>query len=232
MCGRITLTLPPKAMQALFGTANVLDYPPRYNIAPTQPVVAVRAVSGRREAWLARWGFVPGWVRDPRDFPLVINARAETMAEKPAFKAALRHHRCIVPASGYYEWQAEGRGGKRPWYLTLATGQPMALAGLWSTWTGPEGEEVDTLAIVTVPAAPAIAHIHHRMPHIVPPNAIKAWLHAHIPPHLTAFDDAISAHPVSQRVNSARNEGEDLILPDPGNTMKVKPEISGQLDLF
>jgi putative SOS response-associated peptidase YedK len=146
MCGRYAYILPPDAMLALFKILNELIYPPRYNIAPTQPIPVVWEQQGRRTAQLVRWGFVPGWVKDPREFPLLINARSEGMAEKPAFRDALKHQRCVIPASGYYEWMKRPDGSKQPYYITEADGRTMAFAGLYSTWMGPEGEEIDTAA--------------------------------------------------------------------------------------
>ena len=165
-----TLRVDPAAqqmMQELFKTLNGIELVPRYNIAPTQPVAAIWEESGRREAHFARWGLVPRWVKDPREFPLLVNARVETMAEKPAFRDALKHGRCIIPASGYYEWHTGPDKKKQPYYITLADGAPMALAGLYATWSGPEGEEIDTVATITVPANPQLSAIHDRMPAIL-----------------------------------------------------------------
>lgn len=247
MCGRFTLLAPPQALREMFKTLNLIDYPPRYNIAPTQPILAIWDESGQRAARLARWGLVPGWVKDPREFPLVINARAETMAEKPAFRTAVRHQRCIVPASGYYEWHTGPGGKKRPHYITLASGEPMALAGLWSTWMGPEGEEIDTAALITVPANADLSHIHDRMPAILDGAESEAWLDVRNTPPATATalirplaEGLVHSHPVSTRVSTATSEGPDLIVPvsaeapEPpaSKPRKVKAEISDQLDLF
>ncbi|WP_404405814.1 SOS response-associated peptidase [Pelagibacterium halotolerans] len=248
MCGRYAFTLPSEAMEILFRVANVPEYPPRYNIAPTQPILAIwRDESGERAAKLARWGLVPAWVKDPRDFSLIINARAETMAEKPTFKASVRHHRCVVPASGYYEWRRTPDGKKLPHYITSASGEPLAMAGLYASWMGPNGEEVDTAAIITVPANSDLAQIHDRMPAILGMTDIDAWLDVRGTDPKTALqvirsapEGTMTAHPVSNRVNSARNEGEDLIAPvtvekpqaDSGEAKDVKPANPSQLDLF
>lgn len=241
MCGRYVLTLPSEAIQALFDTRNLEESVPRYNIAPTQPVLAVREEAGRREAKLARWGLVPRWVKDPREFPLIINARAETMAEKPAFRDAVKHQRCIVPASGYYEWQTGSDGKKRPHYITFGDGRPMAMAGLYATWVGPEGEEIDSLALVTVPANADLAHIHDRMPALVECEAADLWLDVRnvrageaASVIRSAPDESMAAHPVSNRVNSARNEGADLIAPVAAESPPPKPSArpNRQLDLF
>lgn len=238
MCGRYALTLKQGKMAELYKLLDTVAVVPRYNIAPTQPVVAIWEGEARRAAHFARWGLVPGWVKDPRDFPLLINARAESMAEKPAFRDALKHGRCIVPASGYYEWHAGADGKKRPYYITRADGQPMALAGLRAVWTGPEGEEIDSLATVTVPANAQLAAIHHRMAAILLDEAAQdAWLDVRgvraqeaAQLALPLPEGALKFHPVSSRVNSARED-------DPGLIAEVaaqKPEEDrgGQMSLF
>ena len=245
MCGRYAVTLPPEAMRDLFKTANAIDFPPRHNIAPTQPIVAIMEEQGMRVAKLVRWGFVPGWVKDPREFPLLINARAESMAEKPAFRDALKHMRCVIPASGYYEWRTGPDKTKQPYYITMADDEPMALAGLYSIWVGPDGEEVDTAATITVAANPDLAVIHDRMPAILTAETIDDWLNvrevnaraAHplarpLPPGVVKF------HPVSTRVNSAKMDDAGLLeavtveRPEPQAKPKKVRAGSGQLDLF
>ena len=243
MCGRYASTLPPEMMQELFATLNRLELIPRYNVAPTQPVAAIWEESNRREAHFARWGLVPRWVKDPREFPLLINARVETMAEKPAFRDALKHGRCIIPASGYYEWRTNPDKSKQPFYITLADGQPMALAGLYAVWSGPEGEEVDTVATITVPANPQLAVIHDRMPAILRGDAIDQWLDVRGIAAKDAYqlalpleDGALKFHPVSTRVNSARMDDPALI--EPVNDVRPEPVVKkragggSQLDLF
>ena len=168
MCGRYAFLLPPEAMAELFKILNEVGmYPPRYNIAPTQPVITILERQGRRTAELFRWGFVPGWVKDPKDWPLLINARADSMAEKPSFKDALRNSRCIIPATGYYEWKKGPDGERRPFYITSSETETMAFAGLYSTWSGPNGEEVDTVCIVTTDPNPEISEVYDRMPVIL-----------------------------------------------------------------
>lgn len=218
MCGRYAVTLPPEAMRDLFKTGNTIDFPPRHNIAPTQPIVAIMEEQGQRIAKLVRWGFVPAWVKDPREFPLLINARAESMAEKPAFRDALKHQRCIIPASGYYEWRTAPDKTRQPYYVTLADGTPMALAGLFSIWVGPDGEEVDTAATITVAANPDLSAIHNRMPAILPPEAIDDWLNVREVSAREAFhlarplpNGVVRFHPVSTRVNSAKMDDPSLL---------------------
>ena len=244
MCGRYASTLPPEMMQELFATLNRLELIPRYNVAPTQPVAAIWEEANRREAHFARWGLVPRWVKDPREFPLLINARVETMAEKPAFRDALKHGRCIIPASGYYEWRTNADKTKQPFYITLADGQPMALAGLYAIWSGPEGEEVDTVATITVPANNQLSVVHDRMPAILRGDAIEQWLDVRgtnaKAAHQLALpldDGLLKFHPVSTRVNSARMDDPGLI--EPASEFKPEPVVKkraagggSQMDLF
>jgi putative SOS response-associated peptidase YedK len=244
MCGRYASTLPPDMMAELFSLLNRLDTVPRYNIAPTQPVAAIWEAHGRREGHFARWGFVPGWVKDPREFPLIINARSETMAEKPAFRDALKHGRCIIPASGYYEWHTNPDKSKQPYYITLADDAPMALAGFYASWMGPNGEEIDSVATITVPANAQLAVVHDRMPAILSGDEIDAWLNvgdvrAAEAASLVAplADGAMKFHPVSTRVNSARDDDPGLIVEAPIEPLKPKVKKAaggggGQLSLF
>lgn len=221
MCGRYAATLPPEMLVELFRLVNSIEMPPRYNITPTQPIAVVWEQNGRRSIQLVRWGFVPGWVKDPREFSLLINARSETMAEKPSFRNAVKNSRCIVPASGYFEWMAGPDGKKQPYYITMADDSPMLFAGLYSQWAGPNGEEVDTALIVTVGAVLEMATIHDRMPAILNgPAAVDDWLNTRdvgvkeaeqlmlpLPAELLKY------HPVSKAVGSTRADGPDLIRP-------------------
>ena len=238
MCGRYASTLPPEMMMELFRLLKSVDTVPRFNIAPTQPIVAIWEAEGRREARFARWGLVPGWVKDPREFPLLVNARVETMAEKPAFRDALKHGRCIVPASGYYEWHTNPDKTKQPYYITMQHGRPMALAGLFTSWMGPNGEEIDSVATITVAANEQLSEIHHRMPAILEGAAIDDWLNVRDVRArearqlaLPLADGALKFHPVSTRVNSARDDDAGLI--DAVTVSKPEPKpAGGQLSLF
>src|ERR1700722_18627669 len=175
MCGRFVIISPPEALRQLFGYSEQPNMPPQHNIAPTQPVPVVIFENGVRHFHLMRWGLIPAWVKDPRKFALLINARAETVLEKPAFKNAIRRRRCLIPADGYYEWQAfEGR--KRPHFIHRHDGQPIGLAALAETWIGPNGEELDTVAIVTAPAGADLAVLHHRVPVTIAPADFASWL--------------------------------------------------------
>ncbi len=241
MCGRYASTLPPEMMVELFKLLNSIEVVPRYNIAPTQPIAAIWEAHGRREGHFARWGLVPGWVKDPREFPLLVNARVETMAEKPAFRDALKHGRCIVPASGYYEWHTNPDKSKQPYYITRQDDRPLALAGLYATWMGPNGEEIDSVATITVPTNDQLAPIHHRMPAILDEKAIDDWLNVRevraaeaLQLALPLADGELKFHPVSTRVNSARDDDPGLI--EPAAVEKPEPRrkkvAGGQMDLF
>jgi putative SOS response-associated peptidase YedK len=246
MCGRYAFLLPPEAMTAMFKVLKqVADYPPRYNITPTQPIIVIAEREGRRTAELFRWGLVPGWVKDPKDFPLLINARAESMADKPSFRDALRNSRCIVPASGYYEWMTGADGKRRPYYITSAETETMAFAGLYSTWAGPNGEEVDTVCIVTVDPNLEISGVYDRMPAILRGEAaIDAWLNTRDVDVREAAALAVSPppgtmkyHAVGKAIGKATSEGPELILPasadeDDEPPRKKKAAGATQLDLF
>lgn len=186
MCGRYAITLPPEAVRSYFAYAETPNFPPRFNIAPTQPIPIVladpRTGGAGRHFRLVRWGFLPGFVKNPKDFPLVINARAETIADKASYRAALRRRRCLVIADGFYEWRkAESGGGrgavaKRPFLVRRVDGAPMGFAGLYETWSDPTGGEIDTGCIVTTAANSFIRQLHDRMPAILEPGAFSAWL--------------------------------------------------------
>ncbi|MCL2714053.1 MAG: SOS response-associated peptidase [Alphaproteobacteria bacterium] len=218
MCGRFIVISAPESMRELFGYVEEAEFPPRYNIAPTQPIAVIHKDARARHFSLMRWGFLPSWVRDPRDFPLLINARVETVEEKPAFRNAIRRRRALVPADGYYEWQATGRG-KRPHLIRRRDGQPFGLAAIFETWMGPNGEEVDTAAILTAAATGDIAELHDRVPLTIAVADFSRWLDCtadsvEAVAELLAGSamEAFTWHPVSRRVNHAGNEGAQLAL--------------------
>lgn len=219
MCGRFVITSPPAAIRQVFGYAEQPNFPPRYNVAPTQPVPVVILDQGARHFRLMRWGLIPSWVKDPRKFTLLINARSEGIQEKPAFKNAIRRRRCLVPADGYYEWHvSEGR--KRPYFIYRADRRPIGLAGLAETWVGPNGEEVDTVAIVTAAASPDLAVLHHRVPVTIAEDAFDRWLDCSsdsaegVMDLLTGPEEGeFGWHEISTRVNSADNDDAQLVLP-------------------
>ena len=219
MCGRFLITSPPAALREMFGYPEQPNFPPRHNIAPTQPIPIVIVENGARHFRLMRWGLLPAWVKDPRQFTLLINARAETVKDKPAFKNALKRRRCLIPADGYYEWQAAD-GRKRPFFIYRRDGHPFGLAGLAETWIGPNGEELDTVAIVTAAARADMAKLHDRVPVTIAPRDFARWLDC------AAFDadaamDLLHApaagefiwHEVSIRVNHVANDDAQLTLP-------------------
>lgn len=218
MCGRYVIISSPAAIRALFGYPEQPNFPPRYNVAPTQPIPVVRLHEGRRQFVLMRWGLIPSWVKDPKTFSLLINARGDSVIDKPAFRAAMRRRRCLIPADGFYEWKDSG-GRKQPYFVRRAEPcGPFAFAGLWETWTGPNGEELDTAAIVTTAANRTLAPIHSRMPVIVPPEAFDFWLNcAHVDAQtaaaIPARDTLLEAHEISTAVNRVANDSEALIAP-------------------
>lgn len=219
MCGRYILISSPEAIRALFAYLEQPNFPPRYNVAPAQPVPIVRIVEGKRHFALVRWGLLPSWVKDPKTFALLINARGETAGEKPAFRAALRRRRCLFPADGFYEWKKDGER-KRPHLIRPKSGGPIAFAGLWETWTGPNGEEMETAAIVTTAANRTLAPIHDRMPVIVPPDGFDLWLDCAKVDAETASaliapapDSLLEAVEVSAAVNRVANDSAALLEP-------------------
>jgi putative SOS response-associated peptidase YedK len=219
MCGRYAITTAPQAMRRLFAYANEPDFPPRYNISPTQPIPIVRLVDGQRFLALVRWGLIPSWVKDPREFSLLFNARGDSVLDKPAFRAAMRRRRCLVPADGFYEWQQDG-ARKRPHFVRLRDGGPMAFAGLWETWMGPNGEELESAVIITTDANRLLRPVHERMPVIVPPEAFDLWLDcARADAELAAAllapapEALLEAYEVSPAVSRAANDSPDLIAP-------------------
>jgi putative SOS response-associated peptidase YedK len=222
MCGRFVLTATPEELQALFGYLDGEDFPPRYNIAPTQPVAIVRMVGGARRFALVRWGLIPSWVEDPRKFSLLINARAEGILDKASFRNAMRYRRCLVPASGFYEWRRmpgsnSGRT-RQPFWLRPRDGRPIAFAGLWETWHDrATGAEIDSVAIVTTIANRIVAPIHDRMPVVIAAKDFEQWLSGE-PADADALlkaapDDLFEAVEISNRVNSAANDDPRLLDP-------------------
>jgi putative SOS response-associated peptidase YedK len=234
VCGRFTLTSTPEELARRFGLDAPPELSPRYNIAPGQQVLAVRvegeAGAGRRRACPLHWGLVPPWAETPQVGYRMINARAETLAERPAFREAFRARRCLVPADGFYEWADRG-GVKQPYHIGVAGGGPLGFAGLWERWRGPDGSPLESCAIVTTDASPVIADIHPRMPVILDPADYAPWLD----PALRDTDllgsllrplpdAAIAFHPVGSRVN-------DASIDDPACALAV-PEPPRQQSLF
>ena len=254
MCGRFVITSPPAALRQIFGYLEQPNFPPRHNIAPTQPVPVVIVENGVRHFRLMRWGLLPAWVKDPRNFSLLINARSETAAEKPAFKNAIRRRRCLVPADGYYEWQGSAKP-KRPYFIHRRDRQPIGLAGLAETWVGPNGEELDTVAIVTAAASADLSVLHHRVPVTIHANDFERWLDCSddsardvMGLMIAPKEGEFAWHEISTRVNHVANDDAQLILPisdeqraaeapkpakkTPRKVAVVAPEDEGQGSLF
>lgn len=218
MCGRYALTLPPDAVRELFRYQEQPNFPPRYNIAPTQPVAVVVQDRGVRHFVLMRWAFLPSWVKDPKEFPLVINVRSETAAEKPSFRAAFRRRRVLLPADGFYEWHRLGKE-RRPYLFRRPDKGLFAFAGLWETWNSADGSEIDTVAIMTTTANAVMAPIHDRCPVILEGEAQANWLDPETPlPDVQRLlrpprDDFFEAVRISPAVNRAGNDDPELQTP-------------------
>jgi putative SOS response-associated peptidase YedK len=221
MCGRFAFYSPKEAVLAVFGVELPFDVVPHWNYAPTQLLAALRAgEGGSPEGVRLRWGLVPSWAKEPAIGNRMINARAETIAEKPAYRNAFRRRRCVVLANGFYEWQKAG-SGKIPHWIAPRDGGPIAFAGLWERWEKGEAP-LETCTIVTTAANEALRHVHDRMPVILPPDAVRAWLEPGAPADVLgallrpAPEDLLAFHPVSRAVNSPAHDGPGLIEPVPG----------------
>ena len=224
MCGRYLIISSPATIRALFGYPEQPNFPPRYNVAPTQPVPIVRMWQGQRQFALVRWGLLPPWVKDPGKFTLLINGRADSVLDKPSFRAPMQRRRCLIPTDGFYEWQTDG-ARKRPYAILPSAGGPIAFAGLWDVWIGPNGEELETVAIVTTDASNSLHHVHHRMPVVIPPEAFDSWLDCMNVDAGTAAsllvpapDDFFTARQISTMVNRVANDTPELLAPvEPGD---------------
>ena len=223
MCGRFTLTVDPSELQDTFPWLT-LPAPgklaPRYNIAPSQPVAAV-ANNGQNKLELFRWGLIPSWAKDPGVGNRMINARAETLADKPSFRSAYKRRRCLILADGFYEWRKEpGDKSKTPMYIRLTSGEPFAFAGLWETWRSPGDETILSCAIITTTPNSLLEKIHDRMPVILKPAAYERWLDPaeQEPDQLSSLlkpypASHLTAYAVSKRVNKPENDSPECILP-------------------
>jgi putative SOS response-associated peptidase YedK len=222
MCGRFTLTADPADLQEAFYWVNFgnADISPRYNIAPTQGV-AVVTNDGANKLDFFTWGLVPSWAKDPAIGSRMINARAETLADKPSFRNAFKRRRCLILADGFYEWQAvPGNKTKIPTYIRLKDGKPFAFAGLWEDWHAPDGSQILSTTIITTQPNELLKPIHNRMPVILPEAAYKTWLTPgeslpeSMNPLLRPFEaNRMEAFPVSRLVNSPSNDSPDCIRP-------------------
>jgi putative SOS response-associated peptidase YedK len=217
MCGRVAVTLPNDAMAQIFAAspANNLPQVPNYNVCPTTQIhVVLGGDDAGRKLVSMRWGFLPTWYKTPNDGPLLINARAETIAEKPAFRTACRERRCLIPVTGFYEWTKDSEGTRWPWYIHGA--ETLALAGIWQEW-GTVGERIATCAVVTTSANEAMSQVHHRMPVVIDEEDWGLWLgekgHGAATLMKPAQEDLLSFYQVDRAVNSSRASGPELIEP-------------------
>lgn len=219
MCGRFTLRAPAVRVKSEFGLEEVPSLEARYNIAPTQSVLAVRQIADEREAVMLKWGLIPSWAKDSSIGAKLINARSETVGEKPSFREAFKRRRCIIPADGFYEWQRTG-GRKQPYYFSLKDGHMFGFAGLWEKWRTPDGESLETCSILTTEANEVLSTVHDRMPVILHTESYELWLD----------DDArkqdlrrellrpypasgMTVYPVSTSINSPQHQGAELVKP-------------------
>lgn len=221
MCGRFTLSQSGEAVATAFDLEEVPTVPPRYNIAPTQPIAVIRSTieHPQREFTYLSWGLVPSWSKDPKIGARLINARAETLAEKPSFRAAFKRRRCLILADGFYEWQRSPEG-KQPYYFHLENHQPFAFGGLWEHWENGNGDVIESCTIITTTANEVLSSIHDRMPVILPPKGYDLWLdptiekdkdlHTLLRPY--AAEEMVS-YPVSPSVNNPRHDSPDCIHP-------------------
>jgi putative SOS response-associated peptidase YedK len=233
MCSRYSLTSPAEAVRALFKVAGTETFPPRYNIAPTQPAHIVRiGPHGERELTLVRWGLIPSWVKDPNAFTTLLNARTDTVLQKASFKNAMKYRRCLVPADAFYEWTGAA-GHKRPHMIRpIIDGAPrgsgdatnlpctMGFAGLWEHWMSADGSEMESMAILTTEANRTVAQIHDRMPVILPASDWDAWLDVRSTPDKEAAallkpapDDLLELFEVNKALGNSRNDGPELQRP-------------------
>jgi putative SOS response-associated peptidase YedK len=231
MCGRFTLTQSATAIADHFELDDLSTLAPRYNIAPTQPVAVIRAGSGRqssgdRQLTHQVWGLIPAWAKDPAMGAKLINARAETLAEKPSFRSAFKYRRCLIPTDGFYEWQRIEKR-KQPYLFGLVDRQPFAFAGLWEHWQSADGSEIESCTIITTAANSLMRSIHDRMPVILQPQDYQHWLdpleqkgdrlQSLLRPYEPSSDlAALIAYPVSVTVNNPRHDSPDCIEPIEG----------------
>jgi putative SOS response-associated peptidase YedK len=220
MCGRFTLTVSARVLSDLFDVPEVAEFEPRYNIAPTQPVLAARSRDGEnRELATMRWGLIPHWAKDAKIGARMINARGETVATKPAFRSAVKRRRCLIPSDGFFEWQKVG-SRKQPHLIRFADQRAFAFAGLWERWRPSDGDAIESCTIITASPNELIAEYHDRMPVILPPSAFDEWLSAApladerlaalLTPHP---EDEMEVFPVSTRVNKPVNDDPECIKP-------------------
>jgi putative SOS response-associated peptidase YedK len=213
MCSRYSLTSPPEAVRAYFGYGDTPNFPARYNIAPTQPIpVVCRDREGARRFRLMRWGLLPSFVKDPKKFPTLINARSEEVVEKSSFRNAMRWRRCLIPADGFYEWTGP-KGKRRPFLLRPKTAKIIAFAGLYERWRDGQGGEIDTVAILTCPSNASVSVLHDRMPVVLAPEDFASWLDVKGTPPETAAallrpapEDLFEAIELNPKINDSKRD--------------------------
>ena len=251
MCGRFSLLASPEDIAEWFEVDEIDNFPPRYNIAPTQPILmAYASLSGAHQFQLVRWGLVPSWVKDPKEFTLLLNARSETAAQKPSFRNAMNHRRTLIPASGFYEWHRpqDKESNKQAFWITPSQDNLVFFGGLMETYSSDNGSEIDTGCILTTRSNDMIGDIHHRQPVVIKPKDFERWLDCvnHNPNDVADLmepvdDDYFSAIAVSDKVNKVANHGPDLQQPievgdeiaQPETLNKNRSKISDdQFDLF
>lgn len=220
MCGRFTLRISAPELAEVLGLVEVLEFTPRFNVAPTQSVVTVLGDGGERRAAMMRWGLIPSWANDERIGSRMINARAETVAEKPSFRAAFKRRRCLIPADGFYEWKPLGGKKKQPHFIGLKNEQPFAFAGLWESWTSPDTGEITSCTIITTEANSLLADMHERMPVILNEATYDVWLGTEesevdsLHPLLTTYPASeMRTYAVSSLVNRPQNDEPACIEP-------------------
>ena len=218
MCGRFAITIPSDAMSQLFDAQPVNNLPdlPNFNVCPTNSIHVVTYNGLGRKLESLRWGFVPNWYRTVNAGPLLINARSETIAQKPAFANASRERRCLIPCSGFYEWSKDLEGNKTPWFIKRNDDAPLVFGGVWQEW-GYEGEIIKTCAIVTTASNSKLSSIHHRLPLVLERNNWGFWLgeegHGASALMRPTADETLKAHRVSKNINSNKASGPDLVAP-------------------
>jgi putative SOS response-associated peptidase YedK len=219
MCGRFARIVSDRKLREKYRLKEATLLKDSYNVAPSQPVAAVRATDGDRELVLLKWGLIPSWSKDEKIGYKLINARSETVAEKPSFRSAFKQRRCLISASGFYEWMKQGTGRKQPFFISLRDGEPFSFAGLWERWHDPEGEEVQTCTILTTTANEVMQPIHERMPVILGPAVEEQWLDPRVSPDalrsllLPYTGDDMEARPVGLWVNNPKNDGPKCLEP-------------------
>jgi putative SOS response-associated peptidase YedK len=219
VCGRFVTDIPPEELAKIFGLVEAPKLEPRFNVAPTQLSAVVRNQGDRNRLDLLKWGFVPGWSKDLSFGSHLINARSESVAEKPVFRHAIKYRRCIIPASGFYEWSHSG-SRKQPYYIRMADQTPMCMAGVWELWKAPDGSELETFAILTTAANKLVEPIHDRMPVILHPDRFTLWLshNMHDPEQLQQLyqpfpAEQLEAFKVPDLVNNTRFDSPACIAP-------------------